>query len=467
MSRLKELVKNTGILLIAKISTQIINFFLIPLYTAFLSTDEYGKIDIYTSLSMILIPILTLQVEMALFRYFIINKDEREQKEIISSSYAIVVVITFVVSIIYWIVVNIINISYSKLLYGYYLSLMLSTVLLQTCRANGDNIGYGFASFISSTLTVVLNIVFIKFLDLKVEGVLVSMIIAQLISDIYMILRTKVYKFFSFRKIKKSRCKELLVYSVPLVFNQIASWTINYSDRIVILYRWGESGNGIYAIANKFANIVNTFFGVYNIAWTENVVKSKEDNDSNNYISKIFELTFSIYIIIITVILNLLPFFYDIFVKGDFKSAYQHIPILLLSMLFSGMAATIGSIYIAYNKTKSVSLTTICAGLCNIILHLMLLNKFKLFAASISTLISFILLFIYRYVCVKKFFELKFNVKKIFVQLIIIISSWIAFALKNKILLCICFITNLLFVGYILYNSKKLIKNIISKRKKD
>ena len=31
---------------------------------------------------------------------------------------------------------------------------------------------------------------------------------------------------------------------------------------------------------------------------------------------------------------------------GNYDDAYGHIPILLLGMLFSGMAATIGSIYI-------------------------------------------------------------------------------------------------------------------------
>ena len=71
MSRGKELVNNTGILLAAKISTQLINFFLIPLYTSLLSTQEYGEIDIYTSLVMIVIPFLTLQLEMGVFRFFI------------------------------------------------------------------------------------------------------------------------------------------------------------------------------------------------------------------------------------------------------------------------------------------------------------------------------------------------------------------------------------------------------------
>ena len=39
MSKGKELLKNTGILMIAKISTQIVNFLLMPLYTTLLTTQ--------------------------------------------------------------------------------------------------------------------------------------------------------------------------------------------------------------------------------------------------------------------------------------------------------------------------------------------------------------------------------------------------------------------------------------------
>ena len=46
MSREKTLVKNTFILTVGKICTQLITFFLLPLYTAILSTEEYGTVDL-------------------------------------------------------------------------------------------------------------------------------------------------------------------------------------------------------------------------------------------------------------------------------------------------------------------------------------------------------------------------------------------------------------------------------------
>ena len=45
----KALFKNTGIIAIGQISTKIVNFLLLPLYTALLTTQEYGLVDILST----------------------------------------------------------------------------------------------------------------------------------------------------------------------------------------------------------------------------------------------------------------------------------------------------------------------------------------------------------------------------------------------------------------------------------
>lgn len=443
MSRAKDLLKNTGILMIAKISTQVVSFFLLPLYTALLTTEDYGRVDIYTSLAMIVIPFLTLQVEMALFRFFITNQEQAAQKEIVSTSYAIIAGVTAIISTVYLIVSGLLALPHRWLLFAYYISQALAAVLLQTCRAQGDNLGYGMASFVSSALAVALNVLFIAGLGWRVEGILAASILAQLTSCIYMLWRTKVHRYLSFASVSIRRGKQLMAYAVPLVFNQIASWGINYSDRLIIVATWGEGINGIFSVANKFSNITGTFFNVYNVAWTENVVRSMGDEDGASYISRMFELTFNVYMVLVTGIINLLPFLFHIMINEAFHDAYPHVPILLVAMLFSGMAATLGSIFIAYSKTREVSITTMLAGVCNVAVHLLLLKHCGLYAASISTLVSFVALFSYRYFTIKKFFPIRFSIRAIAVQLFVLAFAWIAYCADNLPLVLIGFAMNL------------------------
>lgn len=96
-------------------------------------------------------------------------------------------------------------------------------------------------------------------------------------------------------------------------------------------------------------------------------------------------------------------------IRGDYKEAYYQMPILFMGMLFSSMASFIGGIYVAHKKTRSVGVTTILAAACNLMIDLVFVHKIGIFAASISTLVSYVFLTIYRMVDVQKFQKVKFN----------------------------------------------------------
>ena len=83
MTKEKYLFKNTFIITIGKICTQLITFFLLPLYTAVLSTEEYGIVDLVTTLSMLLLPLITFQVEQAIFRELLENRTNKKKNDLI------------------------------------------------------------------------------------------------------------------------------------------------------------------------------------------------------------------------------------------------------------------------------------------------------------------------------------------------------------------------------------------------
>ena len=71
MNKKKQLAKNTIIIFIGKVCTQLISFFLLPLYTGYLKTSEYGIVDLITTYITLLVPIITLELEMSIFRYLV------------------------------------------------------------------------------------------------------------------------------------------------------------------------------------------------------------------------------------------------------------------------------------------------------------------------------------------------------------------------------------------------------------
>ena len=81
MNENKRLLKNTGIIAIGNISTKLISFFLLPIYTALLSTSEYGTFDYILSIATFCVPFVSLLMDESIFRFLIDCKTELETSD--------------------------------------------------------------------------------------------------------------------------------------------------------------------------------------------------------------------------------------------------------------------------------------------------------------------------------------------------------------------------------------------------
>ena len=78
MSRSKEFTKNTLLLFIGKFTTQFISFFLLPLYTRYLITYDYGYVDLIQTYISLFVPVLILRIDSAIFRFLIEKRNDKE-----------------------------------------------------------------------------------------------------------------------------------------------------------------------------------------------------------------------------------------------------------------------------------------------------------------------------------------------------------------------------------------------------
>ncbi|GAB4284877.1 MAG: hypothetical protein Kow0068_10060 [Marinilabiliales bacterium] len=75
-----KFLKNTSLYTIGNIIPQIANFFLLPLYTNYLSPADYGIVQSMQVLSAILIVFFTLAIDRAVYRLYFDFKTENEKK---------------------------------------------------------------------------------------------------------------------------------------------------------------------------------------------------------------------------------------------------------------------------------------------------------------------------------------------------------------------------------------------------
>lgn len=468
MSKEKELAKNTVIILIGKICTQFVSLFLVPIYTMMLSTSDYGYIDLIQTYISLLAPILILRMDSAVFRFLVDCRNNDKEKTQTISSMAFVICFQLVFfSIIFAIVTLFLDIKYAIFIFTNIVAVAGSNVLLQVTRGNGKMTDYSIASIIAGLSTTLLNIFFILFLKKSAMFILISATIGNTLCIIYIVIREKLYKYINIKSIKKRKLTEMIKYSIPMIPDGLSWWIVNASDRTLITSFLGSSFNGIYAISCKFTNIIAAFFSIFNLSWQESASVHINDDDSKSYFASIFDTSFRLFSAICLSVLIFTPIVYLFLIGKDYMDSYLYVPILLIGSLFNSMAIVVGGAYIAKKQTKKAARTTVTSAIINIVVNIVLIKEIGLWAAAISTAISYIFLFFYRYFDVRKESGFKIN-KKDFLLVFIIFAISIIVHYINNIVLCII---NIVFVSAfcLVFNKeiiKKITKTIKNKRKK-
>lgn len=159
MNRNQELAKNTVIITVGKVCTQFISFFLMPLYTEVLSAEEYGVVDLVMAYTSLLMPVILLQVDQALFRFLIeVRGDEAGKKKIVSTAVVFALLQSIVAFGLFCVFQGFIKTEYKWFLLLNVLSSIGVNMMLQATRGFGDNITYAFSSFMSAVTQILGNI---------------------------------------------------------------------------------------------------------------------------------------------------------------------------------------------------------------------------------------------------------------------------------------------------------------------
>ena len=353
MNKNKELVSNTIIIFIGKFCTQFITLLLLPLYTYYLTTEDYGYIDLIQTYLIFFIPLILLKIDAGIFRFLIDARDNEDVKaKIISNGIFTMLVQLLVMTIIYIVVIQLVSIKYDILILINLISLSVLTFLLQIIRGVGKNKQYSYSSMIAAVVTILLNVLFLVILNKTGEYVLVASFISNLFCIIYLILSDNVLKYVKIKYFDKRVIKDLLKYSIPMIPNELSWWIVHVSDRSIISYVLGVAANGIYSVSCKFSNILSSIFNIFNLSWQESASLHINDDDRDEFFSNVINKVFNLFISICIGIITCMPFMFKIFIKDTYVDAYNYIPILLLANIFNVLIGLIGAIYIAKKNDK-------------------------------------------------------------------------------------------------------------------
>ncbi len=434
MSRGGKLAKNTIILAIGTFLPKLASFITLPILTGKLTKESYGTYDLIVVLVSLFLPAVTLQIQTAAFRFLIDIRDKKDKvKSIITNITAFIIPVSIIALLILYFCLYKIDFEVRILICLYYFLDIFGNSSRQIVRGLSENLKYSLSAIINSVAQLVFVVVFVWYFEIGLLGGVLALAVAELISVLYLFFSAKIYKFLDFKMISIKEIKRMLAYSWPMVPNSMSMWVMRVSDRLVITFFMNVSANAVYAVANKIPQLLTLAQTTFTMAWQENASIVSKDEDADRYYSDMYKTMFDLMAGAMCMIIAFVPLLFIILVRGDYSEAYNQIPILLLGMFFYAMSAYLGGIYVAYMKTKSVGITTMIAAVLNVVIDVALIHFIGLYAASLSTLISYVFLFFYRLIDVRKIIKIQYDLKHMILVFVFMTLVSILCVLQNSI----------------------------------
>lgn len=461
MSKESKLMKNTAILAVGNVFTKCVSFFMLPLYTSMLTTEQYGTVDIISVVVSLLVIIMTFQLELGVFRFLIEARGNLEkQKRYISSTIVFVAIVNIAIATVAIIVLELLHYEYTYYLVINIVAGVANTLLLNIARGTGNNMVYAVGSCVNGVSCVLLNVYFIAVLHFGVYGMLLATILSLVVSTIYVFFSLKLWKYISFKSIQREELKELFDYSLPLIPYTLCWWVIRASSRVIINWGLGVAANGIYSIAFKFATLYTTATNIFQTAWMESASENVNDEERNEFYQSIYEKTIRFYSSCCVGIIGVLPLVFGMLVKNDFIVAYSYIPILLIAAFLQSVTSFLGSLYFAFKDTKGVAMTNVYAAVINVAITVIFIKFIGLYAAAFATLASYAIVAVIRCKDIKKYSPLKLGTKYLLQESSIYLLVLLAYYSKIFVFQIGVLV---ILVPYCVYQNKDVMNKLLHK----
>jgi len=445
----EKLLKDTILYAVANFGSSILAFLMIPLYTYYFTTSEYGLWDIVVTTSTLLTPFITFELVAAVYRWLIEEKDIDKRKEIITTGLFMILRNLVIFNILGLITIHIFTIPFGwqALLF---INVSIASSFMQQCaRGLGHNKLFASLGIIQTTITIALNLFFIFALALRIEAFLYSSIIASLFVVVFSWKMMSFNQYITPSAYSDILTKSLLAYSIPIIPGAASWWIMTMSDRYFITAFLGIEYNGIYAVANKIPALLLMINSVFFLAWKDSAIIEFSEKDKNHYYSKVFQYFFRLMatsVIMLTLITK--PVLW-LAISPVFYSSWKYIGILLVAALFNACALFWSAGYHGAKRTKVIFITSFVGALVNVVVNLILIKYIGLYAVVISSLIAFLAVWFIRVVASNRYFKITINYQDMGVLLsLITLANFVPFIFGPLGLLISICIGGIVFVTY-------------------
>ena len=393
-----------------------IAFLTMPIFTRMLSTSDYGVLGVYSTYVNIFLVIVGLNLNAAIARAHIDFKDDF--KQFLSANLFLSVISFGVIFAIVFLFRGVIS-EVSDLSYLLWVFILVQSFSTYVINYNSSRciVLYKYKqqitiSIINTVVGIALSILFIylmksdKYIG-KIAGTAAPMAVIGIVLLALLLIKGRTL-------MNRKYWKYALFLSLPLVPHLLAHLILAQSDRLLIDRFIGESATGIYNFAYNVGLIVQILILSINNAWVPWFFKRMEEKDHAVILKN--AKTLGILIVFLSVgLMFISPELVILLGPEAYREGIILIPMIIVSYIFQFMYTLLVNVQFYEKKNYYVPIGTTIAAALNIVLNIVFIPRYGYQAAAVTTLVSYMVLFIMHYIVntaiiKNKVFRMKFFV---------------------------------------------------------
>lgn len=380
------------------------SFFLIPLYTAYLSTEEYGVINLASGFYAVLGTLITIGLQYAVVRFYADYKDDRTKvARMYGSVISLILMIGAAVLVIaivgqqyvakwffkgmtfYPVVLLSVLIAVTSGLYTVYQE------ILKGMQEAGKSV---ILSYVYFFLHLGLNILLVVSLKKGATGVLIAGVGTYLVMILIMfidLLRRKLLILC----LDGTMLKALLRYSLPLVPHTLAFNLQTYATRLILNERFSLSLLGIYSLAAQFGMVADVVLNSVQSAfqpWVYGVL-NKDEPDGKKRIAQMTYLLMWLYGLMFILIGLFSQEAVLIMAQNEsYMTAWIYIPLIVVTTsLKAPMYFYLNLLYYDKKKTKYLFISTVVGCIINVLFTWILTPVLHIYGSIVADIIAIVI----------------------------------------------------------------------------
>lgn len=449
MKKSESLARNTILLTTGTLMTKGLSFVMVPFFSRWLSTEDYGEFDLLCTFVSLLIPLIGLCSSEALFRFSMDESTVDGKKNHITNSVAIYF-LNFTIASLF--IISFKNVFGREIVIPFCIILfaeLVNSYLGGFLRAIKRLDIYSYSNAITTISIALFATLFIRVLNYGLIGIILGYGVGFIVGNLVIILYTKWWSYIDYKQLSINRMIALIKYSYVLIPNSVAWWFINVSDRSIIRFFLNSSANGIYALAYKVPNVLSAVLGTFGIAWQQSAIEALGSDERNKYYNEIYNKMFVIIFSLGCGVLSLNSWMFNFVFDLKYYEGHLYTPILLGGTVLATISQFFGGIQIGFRKPGENGVTTLIGALTNIVVHLLLIVPTGLYAASVSTLVSQMVVCILRKKRVERIVAISLKKESISALIIYMIFTVCAYYITNNKFNIICTIIASFYVIFV------------------